>query len=124
MAERGFGEGPISSSALGELNSLSGSVSSLSVDPAEHGVDAGQCGDDVGDQGTLHHVRDRLEVDERRVPDVDAVGQVPAVTDDVVAQLAAGRLDGDVALPGRDLDALGHHLEVVDEGLPRLAPYV
>src|ERR1044072_992736 len=44
-----------------------------------------------------------------------------AVGHQVRAELAARRLDRGVDLPGRHLEALGDQLEVVDQGLHRLA---
>ena len=61
-----------------------------------------------------------LQVRERRVAEVRPEGAGAAVGDDVGAELAAGRLDRHVRLAGRDPEALGHQLEVVDQGLHRL----
>ena len=47
-------------------------------------------------------------------------GLAPTVADDVAAELAAGRLDGDVDLALGHLEALGEDLEVVDQRLHRL----
>ena len=80
-------------------------------------------GDDrhrVGDEAAAHHVRQALDVDERRGPHVDAVRARPAVAGDVAAELAARALDGDVDLALGHLEALGEDLEVVDQRLHRL----
>ena len=61
-----------------------------------------------------------LEVDEARPADVHPVGLGGAVGDEVAAELAAGRLDGDVDLALGHPEALGEHLEVVDQRLHRL----
>ena len=47
-------------------------------------------------------------------------GRVPPSLTRWHAELARGRLDGGVHLAGRDPEALGHQLEVVDERLHRL----
>ena len=47
-------------------------------------------------------------------------GLAVAVGHEVAAELAAGRLDGDVGLALGHLEALGEDLEVVDQGLHRL----
>ena len=85
------------------------------------GVDRGDRGDDVGDHAALAHRRRGLQVHEAWVAHVDAPRAGAAVADHVVAELAAGRLDRHVHLAGRDPEALGDQLEVVDQGLHRLA---
>ena len=55
----------------------------------------------------------------RRVAEVRAVGARAAVGDQVHAQLAARVLDRLEHLAGRDPEALGHQLEVVDQRLHR-----
>ncbi len=62
-----------------------------------------------------------LQVRERRVAVVHAIGPGAAVADHVHSQLAARRLHGDVHLAGGNPDALGDQLEVVDQGLHRTA---
>ena len=77
--------------------------------------------DDVGDHAALAHHAGGLQVGERRVAEVRPERAGAAVGDDVGAELAAGRLDRHVGLAGRDPEALGDQLEVVDQGLHRLA---
>ena len=64
-------------------------------------VQASQHGHDVGDQVVLDDVREDLEVDERRRPGPGPPGGLAAVGDEVVAQLAVGRLDRRVDLVDR-----------------------
>ncbi|SKV81114.1 Uncharacterised protein [Mycobacteroides abscessus subsp. massiliense] len=47
------------------------------------------------------------------------VGPGSTITDHMDPELAARRLDGDVHLPGRHADPLGHQLEVMDESFHR-----
>src|SRR6185503_2682411 len=77
----------------------------------------GDGGNDVRHQVALDHLGNELEVDERRTSDVHAIGAVAPRRDHVVAELSAGRLHRLVHLAGRDLEALGHDLEVIDESL-------
>ncbi len=91
------------------------------VDSSHHGVDGGDGHDDVGDHAALAHHGRRLEVGEGRVAEVGAERAGAAVGDDVGTELAARRLDRDVGLAGGDPEALGDQLEVVDQGLHRLA---
>ena len=74
----------------------------------------------VGDEATAHHVRQRLDVDERRRPHVHPVRSGRTVAGDVATELAARALDGDVDLAGGHLEPLGEQLEVVDQRLHRL----
>src|SRR5215204_2950820 len=90
------------------------------VNLAEDWVHAGDDGNRVGDEAIAHHVRKRLEVDERRSADVHAIGLGTSVADDVAADLAARALDGDVDLALGHLEAFREQLEVVDQGLHRL----
>src|SRR3954464_13731356 len=59
------------------------------VDSPHDGVDRGDRGDDVGDHAALAHRGRRLQVHEAWVPHVDAPRPGAAVTDYVVAELAA-----------------------------------
>src|SRR4051812_23267079 len=61
-------------------------------------VQAPQDGHHVGDQVVLDDVREDLEVDERGGARPGAPGGLAAVGDEVVAELAVGRLDGRVQL--------------------------
>src|SRR3954451_7482034 len=90
-------------------------VSSIHI--SEHGVDGGDDRHRVGDEPPTHHVRQALDVDERRRPHVDAVRAWPAVAGDVATELTTRALDGDVDLALGHLEALGEDLEVVDQCL-------
>src|SRR5215217_5270439 len=96
-----------------------GTASSSSVDVPEHGVDRGDDGHRVGDEAAAHHVRQALEVEERRAAHVHPVRPGAAVAGDVAAELAARALDRHVDLALGHLEALGEDLEVVDQGLHR-----
>src|SRR4051794_30155844 len=69
-----------------------------SVDVAEHGVHRRDDRHRVGDEPTAHHVRQALDVHERRSPDVQPVRARAAVAGDVAAELAARALHRDVDL--------------------------
>src|SRR3954454_23057592 len=100
---------------------MSSQARSSAIHSTHDGVDGGDRGDDVGDHAALAHGRGRLQVDEAGVAHVDAPRPGAAVADHVVAELAARGLDRQVDLAGRHPEALGDQLEVVDEGLHRLA---
>src|SRR3954454_5118699 len=100
---------------------MSSQATSSAIHSPHDGVDRGDRGDDVGDHAALAHRGRGLQVDETGVAHVDAPGPGAAVADHVVAELAAGRLDRHVDLPGRHPETLGDQLEVVDQGLHGLA---
>ena len=78
-------------------------------------------GDGVGDEAAVHHVRAASGGSRSSGPRMCMrYGLARAVADDVAAELAAGRLDGDVGLALGHLEALGEDLEVVDQRLHRL----
>src|SRR5262249_14313304 len=83
------------------------------VDAADDRIDARDRGYHVGDHGAFAHHRDRLEMMERRIAEVDAVRPGPALADHMSAELAAGRLDRHVRLAGRHPEPLGQELEMV-----------
>src|SRR5829696_6842651 len=68
----------------------------------EHDVERADDGDEVADA----HLPQRLEVDEARRADADAVRAARAVRDEVTADLALRALDGVVVVAGRGLDDL------------------
>ncbi|KPC73206.1 hypothetical protein ADL26_13725, partial [Thermoactinomyces vulgaris] len=84
-------------------------------------VERGPARDDVREQAAFGERGDRLQVDEGGLSHVDAERPRAAVGDGVDAEFAAWGLDGGVHLPGRDPEALGDELEVVDQRLHRLA---
>src|SRR6266487_6064960 len=90
------------------------------VHPSKYRVNACYRDDHVGDQAALGHRRDRLQVRERRVAEVDPVGARAAVADRVAAQLATRGFHGGVGLPGGHPEALSNELEVMDKSLHRL----
>src|SRR3954447_5199006 len=97
-------------------------VSAMSaIHPAHHRVDGRHCRDDVGDLAALTQCCGGLQIGERRVPEVHPIGSRATVADDMHAELAARRLDGNVGLARWHGEALRDELEVMDESLHRLA---
>ena len=80
-------------------------------------IHAADGGDHVGDQRALHHCRRGLQVAEAGRAHVHAVRLRRAVAHHVEPQLAARRFDHLVDFAFRHAEALGHDLEMVDEGL-------
>src|SRR5215204_4320020 len=79
---------------------------SLPIYLPEHDVERADDGDHVGDEVADAHLPQRLEVDEARRADADAVRAARAVRDEVTADLALRALDGVVVVAGRGLDDL------------------
>src|SRR5712692_9378397 len=67
---------------LGWIGILIGDMSSA-VDIGQHDVDAPQDGNHVGDFPPAHHFRQRIQVAERRRADLDTVGLVRALANEV-----------------------------------------
>src|SRR3954453_19808123 len=87
------------------------------VHPTHHRIDGRDSSDDASDLTALTQRRGGLQVGEGRVAEVDPIGAGAAVADDVRAELTSRGLDRDVRLAGRDGEALGDELEVVDQRL-------
>ena len=75
----------------------------LAIHFAEHNVERADNGDHIGHQRTDSHLLQRLQVDERRRADADAVGVKRAVADHEVAEFALGRFDRDIGFARRGL---------------------
>src|SRR5438132_547180 len=69
----------------------------------------------VGDHVAARHLVERGEVRKARRADLQAIGLVRAVGDEVDAELALRRLDRGVDLALRHVHAFGDELEMVDE---------
>jgi DNA-binding SARP family transcriptional activator/tetratricopeptide (TPR) repeat protein/Mrp family chromosome partitioning ATPase len=91
------------------------------IDTADARIDARDRGDHVRDHAAFAHCWYRLQMTERRIAEVNAVGPGSALADHVSAELTARRLNRHVRLAGRNPESLGHKLEVVDERFHRLA---
>ena len=74
------------------------SIGASPVDLAEHDVHGADDGDRVGDHVAARHLVQRRQVRETRRADLQAVGLVGAVGDEVDAELALGMLDRRVGL--------------------------
>jgi len=96
-----------------KLNSRSHMVLSA-VDFAEHDVDAADAGHQVGDHAALGDLRQRLQVGERGLADLDAIGVRSAVRDHVVAHLAARGFDRLIDLTYWNTKAFRNNLKVID----------
>src|SRR5829696_303536 len=72
----------------------------------EHDVERADDGDHVGDEVADAHLPQRLEVDEARRADADAVRAARAVRDEVTADLALRAFDGVVVVARGRLDDL------------------
>src|SRR5687768_8322891 len=80
----------------------------LAVYLPEHDVERADDGDHVGDEVAEAHLPQRLQVDEARRPDADAVRAARAVRDEVAAYLALRPFDGMVVVARGRLDDLRH----------------
>ena len=89
------------------------------IPPAHHWVNTRDCRDDVTEQSALGHRCNRLQVREAWVAHVLAVRPSAAVADQVHSELTLSGLNGCVDLALRNLEAFGHQLEVMDQGLHR-----
>src|SRR5919112_1982065 len=79
---------------------------SLTVYLSEHDVERADDGDHVGDEVADAHLPQRLEVDEARRADADAVRTARAVRDEVTTDLALRAFDGVVVVARGRLDDL------------------
>src|SRR6185295_4803234 len=77
--------------------------SRLAVNFSQHNINTRNARNHIGDIAPAHHVRQRLQVYERRASEVDAHRTGRAVTDDIYAVLALRRFDALIGLAGRRL---------------------
>src|SRR5262249_51658865 len=91
-------------------------LNSLSVDVSKNDVDGADGGDDVGDQASFAHFGKSLQVRERGGTHVYAIRFSRTVADHVITHLTARRFHRLVHLAGRNSEALGDDLEVIDQG--------
>src|SRR5919112_6131956 len=103
---------------------------SLTIYLPEHDVQRADDGDHVGDEVADAHLPQRLEVDEARRPDADAVRAARAVRDEVAADFALRPLNRVVVVARGRLDdlrnlrhdgAVGHLLKRLLDDAARLA---
>src|SRR5262249_8572964 len=80
----------------------SGAETPASVALSHHEVEAPNDRDEVGQKAAAREVPQRLDVEERRRANADAVRRALAARDNVVAELALRRLDGAVDLADRE----------------------
>src|SRR5262245_46722646 len=91
----------------------------LAIDFPEYDIDRSQYCRDVGQNMASAQEIHGLQVRKARRPELAAIGAIGAVGDEIDAELALRRLDGDVYLSGRHVIALGVELEVLDQSLHR-----
>src|SRR3990170_3747759 len=101
-----FRESVVSSTSL---------IGRSSIYLSKHDVLGAADGDRVGDHVAARHLVERREMREAGRADLQAVGLVGAVGDEVDAELALGRLDRGVGLALGHVHALGEELEVMDQ---------
>src|SRR5713226_272875 len=75
----------------------------LTVNFSENDVNARDARDHVGDIAPAHHVREGLQVHERRPAEMHAHGTRAAIAHHVDAEFALGRLDGLINFAGGGL---------------------
>src|SRR6266404_5148180 len=89
------------------------------IDLPEHDVERAEDRRNIGQHMPAAQEIHRLQMGERRRPDLAPVGPVGAVRHQVDAELALGRLDRGVDLAGGHVMALAVELEMVDGRLHR-----
>src|SRR5256886_15388390 len=92
----------------------SASPAASAVTISEDEVEAAHDGDHVRHQHALHQSFERLEVAERRRPDLHPIRLVRAIRNQVKAQLAAGALDEGVDIADRAFEAFADEAELGD----------
>src|SRR5215467_8152244 len=90
---------------------------SSSIHLPEHDVERAEHGGDVGEHVAFAEEVHRLQMREARRADLALVGLVAAVSDEIHAELALGRLDRGIDLASRHMEAFGVEFEVMDQRL-------
>src|SRR5258707_2237137 len=98
---------------------LTNATARSAIDLPEHDVDRADDRRDIGQHVPPAQEIHRLQMRERRRPDLALVGPVGAVRHQVDAELALGCLDRGVDLAGGHVMALAVELEMVNGGLHR-----
>src|SRR6266481_1142432 len=99
--------------------SIKGNGGRSAIDLPEHDVERADDRRDIGQHMPATQEIHRLQMGERRRPDLAFVGPVAAVRHQVDAELALGRLDRGVDLAGGHVMALAIELEMVNGRLHR-----
>src|SRR5204863_3165077 len=81
---------------------------SSSVDVSQHDIDRTNDGHDIRYEVSPHHAVERLQIDERRRPDVHAIRHDAAVADNVIADFTLRRFDGVIDLARRRFQYLSY----------------
>src|SRR6266851_4286130 len=84
-------------------------------------VEAAHDRDHVRNQDALHQLFERLEIAERRRPDLHAIGLVGAIRNQVEAQLATWALHERIDVANGTLEPFADEPEMVDDRLHALA---
>src|SRR5271157_3394567 len=102
-------------SASSKIKTRSTHQAHLPVTISQHNVDAADGGHNVGDQAAFAHLPERLQIRKRRRTHMHSIRLGRAIAHNVIAHLAARRLDGHVHFARRHGESFGDDLKVVDE---------
>src|SRR6266404_3109667 len=89
------------------------------IDLSEHDIERAENGGNVGQEVAPTDEIHRLQVGKTRRADLAFVGLIGAVGDQIDAELSLRRLNRGVNLAGRNVEALGVKLEMVDQRFHR-----